>query len=385
MRSARTSNSCSNGELLALHLPLDAVDVLRHGRRPRPRCPAAAVRARATRTSLDVVLAVGAPLVERGGDALVVVRLEVAEREVLEFPLQLPDAEPVGERREHLAGLQRRGALRRGGRARGAQACELDGDARDDQPRVADDRQQHLAQRLGLRLPAAAGEAPADAACRTRRGAAVPRRTLRGSASEQWALSSVSAQASPAQRLERQCRRGRAIAPITIARFGAGRRRSSAASTPRSQRRRARQQRLRSARDSARAWFHGMRARGACARWGFRLSYVRPFRAVQSAANSWPIPGPSPSSGAIARVARYSSTAIMGVPCPRSAAVRVIAQAAGAVDARLRAASAPARSRWSRARGACRRGQSLRVLGIDPGSRITGFGIIDCAAATSTS
>ena len=62
----------------------------------------------------DVALAVGALLVERRGDAPVVVRLQEAERQVLELPLELPEAEAVGERREHLAGLERQ-ALARGG------------------------------------------------------------------------------------------------------------------------------------------------------------------------------------------------------------------------------------------------------------------------------
>ena len=55
---------------------------------------------------LDVALAVGAPLVEGGGDALVLIRLEVAERQVLQLPLQLPHAQPVGERGVHRAGFQ---------------------------------------------------------------------------------------------------------------------------------------------------------------------------------------------------------------------------------------------------------------------------------------
>src|SRR5205823_8831153 len=56
---------------------------------------------------LDVALAVGAPLVERGGDAAILLRLEVAEREILELPFQLPHAQAVGERSVDGARLER--------------------------------------------------------------------------------------------------------------------------------------------------------------------------------------------------------------------------------------------------------------------------------------
>ena len=59
-------------------------------------------------------LALDALLVEQARDRLVVLGLEEAERQVLELPLDLPDAEPVGERREH---LHRLGARARAGTA----------------------------------------------------------------------------------------------------------------------------------------------------------------------------------------------------------------------------------------------------------------------------
>ena len=62
----------------------------------------------------DVALAVGALLGQRRGDAPVVVGLQEAEREVLELPLELPQPQAVGERREHFARLERQ-ALARGG------------------------------------------------------------------------------------------------------------------------------------------------------------------------------------------------------------------------------------------------------------------------------
>src|SRR3989442_11830067 len=56
---------------------------------------------------LDITLTVGAALVERGGDAAVLLRLEVAEREILELPFQLPHAQAVGERRVDGARFER--------------------------------------------------------------------------------------------------------------------------------------------------------------------------------------------------------------------------------------------------------------------------------------
>ena len=71
----------------------------------------------------DVALAAAALVVEQARDALVGIRFEVAEREVLEFPFQLPDAEPVGERRVDVAReLRQRDALF-GGQSRRHGAC----------------------------------------------------------------------------------------------------------------------------------------------------------------------------------------------------------------------------------------------------------------------
>ena len=112
-RSARTSMHAAEVEALALHLLPDAVEVLRPalhlrraGRARRGRRPSSARRRR------DARLAVGAPLVELARDRVVALGLEEAEREVLELPLDLPDAEPVGERREHLHRLGARARAR---------------------------------------------------------------------------------------------------------------------------------------------------------------------------------------------------------------------------------------------------------------------------------
>ena len=57
---------------------------------------------------LDVALPVEPALVEQRGDRLVRFGLERAQAQVLELPLQLPHAEPVGERREEIEHLARR-------------------------------------------------------------------------------------------------------------------------------------------------------------------------------------------------------------------------------------------------------------------------------------
>ena len=101
---------------------------------------------------------------------------------------------------------------------------------------------------------------------------------------------------------------------------------------------------------------------------GFRLSYVRHFRAVADAAQAWSITNPSPLPGACARVARWSSKSwrayrpgepVVAVPTP------VRGAAAPAVVVPVLAARAAVAAR-------------CRILGIDPGSRHTGYGIVDC-------
>ena len=70
--------------------------------------PCVASSSRRMRLDLrDVALARRALRLDELGDLLVALRLQVAEREVLELPLDLPDAEAVGQRRVDLHRLLR--------------------------------------------------------------------------------------------------------------------------------------------------------------------------------------------------------------------------------------------------------------------------------------
>ena len=145
-----------------MHLPPDAVDVLRAARPLRPRCRRAPSSPEISAiTVIDVALAVDARLVEPAGDAAVLGRLEPAERQVLELPLELPDAEPVRERRIDLARLpgevQTRGVVEL---ARVPHAAQLVREAHEHQPRVGDDGEQHPAERIRLAAPTGRGRAP---------------------------------------------------------------------------------------------------------------------------------------------------------------------------------------------------------------------------------
>ncbi len=134
-----------------MHLPPDAVDVLRPAHH-LGRDAGARELARDLRDhGIDVALAVDARLVEPAGDAAVLGRLEPAERQVLELPLELPDAEPVRERRVDLARLPRE--VQPGGvveLARVPHPAQLVREAHEHEARVGDDGEQHPAQRVRL-------------------------------------------------------------------------------------------------------------------------------------------------------------------------------------------------------------------------------------------
>src|SRR5690606_30991270 len=92
-------------ELLAAHLLEDAVQVL--GPPGDFAADAGAIEQAAHQGDelVDVTLAIDAPLGQSTRQVAVGVGVDAAKREVLELPLELPDPEPVGERREHLERL----------------------------------------------------------------------------------------------------------------------------------------------------------------------------------------------------------------------------------------------------------------------------------------
>ena len=84
--------------------------------------------------------------------------MQIAEREVFELPLQLPDAEPVGQRRVDVGGELRQFAALLGRQVgRRAHARELPRQQDEHDAQVADDRQQQSAQAFGAARTAARG------------------------------------------------------------------------------------------------------------------------------------------------------------------------------------------------------------------------------------
>jgi hypothetical protein len=140
------------GELLALHLPMDAVDVFRATVDFGPDAGGAQHHLQVVAQLGDVALPVDALFRQCRRDPPIVVRLQEPERQVLEFPLELPQPQAVGERREYLARFQRQ-PFAGGGVAvlRGVELDQLARETGEHQPRIADHREQHLAQGFGLR------------------------------------------------------------------------------------------------------------------------------------------------------------------------------------------------------------------------------------------
>lgn len=62
---------------------------------------------------LDVALSLGAANLERGGNVLVLGGFEIAECQILQFPLDLPNPQTIGQGRINLARLHRELALQR--------------------------------------------------------------------------------------------------------------------------------------------------------------------------------------------------------------------------------------------------------------------------------
>ena len=107
---------------------------------------------------LDVGLAALAPGVEELGQLAEALGLEDLEREVLELPLHLPDAEPLGQRRVDLHRLAGDALLLLGRQAvQRPHVVEPVGELDEDDPDVLGHRQQHLPDVLGLLLLVAVG------------------------------------------------------------------------------------------------------------------------------------------------------------------------------------------------------------------------------------
>ena len=109
---------------------------------------------------LGALLASDALLVQQAGHVAVGVRLQKAERQILHLPLDLPDAQPVGQGRQHMQRLvgQRMRHRQLGGGVV-AQGLQARSQPQQDHAQVARKGQQHLAHGLnlfGLRAQAAA-------------------------------------------------------------------------------------------------------------------------------------------------------------------------------------------------------------------------------------
>ncbi len=102
--------------------------------------------------ALDVLLAIQSFRGEPRRHLLVVVRLQIAKTQVFQFPFKLPDAQAIGERRVDFACFERNAlTLLFGQGLCGAQPVQLVCQLDEHQPHVGNDREQHLAQRFGLR------------------------------------------------------------------------------------------------------------------------------------------------------------------------------------------------------------------------------------------
>ena len=141
---------------LAAHLAVDAVQVLRARHHVRLD---AALQERGIQLLLDLLeefLLVAARAAQRVLEHLVTARIQRLEPQVLELELDVVEPEPLGDRRvdlERLAG-DRPAPRRRHGRD-GAHVVHAVGELHQDDAQVAHHRQQHLAERLRLRLLAA--------------------------------------------------------------------------------------------------------------------------------------------------------------------------------------------------------------------------------------
>jgi hypothetical protein len=151
------------GAALRAHLPIDRIEVLGPPDHLRLDPELRQARFHGTHHRLHQALA----LLALQGHALteIVVRggIQVLEAEIVELPLDLPDAEPVGQRRIDLARLASDG-LRAGGieRGEGSHVVEAVGQLDQDDAEVLRHGEEHLPEVLGLLLLRAVEVEPAD-------------------------------------------------------------------------------------------------------------------------------------------------------------------------------------------------------------------------------
>ncbi len=136
---------------LLLHLPPDAVDVLGPAADLRTQALLAQRLGQDLLDRFDVALARHPALVHLARNAPVGVRFQMAERQVLQLPLQLPNAQPVGQRRVDVAGqLRQRAALRLGQLVGHAHLRQLPRQQDRHHAQVLHDRQQQPAQAFAV-------------------------------------------------------------------------------------------------------------------------------------------------------------------------------------------------------------------------------------------
>ena len=141
-------------QALALHLLPDAVQMLRPALDVGTQADLEQALREQRAGGSDAGLALRALLVEQAGDAPVLLRPQEAESQVLHLPLDLPDAQPVGQRREDLQRLVGEVARARGlARGKPAQRLQSGRQAQQHHAQVARKRQQHLPDALGLLRP----------------------------------------------------------------------------------------------------------------------------------------------------------------------------------------------------------------------------------------
>ncbi len=142
-------------ELLAAarHLLVDRIEVLGAAEDLRADRDVAQRLVEDARGLLDVLLAIRAALADERLDLGVAARVQRREREVLELPLHLVDAQAMRDRRVHLERLARvLELLLLGQRPERAHVVQAVGELDDHDAHVARHRQHHLAVALGLRL-----------------------------------------------------------------------------------------------------------------------------------------------------------------------------------------------------------------------------------------